>query len=197
MNEFQQATFLTSAAKVSQLPADQGVEVAIVGRSNAGKSSVLNVLTNQKHLARTSKTPGRTQLINLFQLDQTRRLVDLPGYGFAKVSESIKRQWQETLSQYLEERECLKGLILVMDCRHPFKDTDSAIIDWCLESDLACHILLNKADKLSRSQQQTALLQAKKKLKEHSELVTMQLFSTLNRQGLDELKKQLQSWYKF
>ncbi|MDF2691135.1 MAG: engB [Gammaproteobacteria bacterium] len=197
MNEFQQASFLISAAKLNQLPADTGVEVAIVGRSNAGKSSVLNVLTNQKNLARTSKTPGRTQLINLFKLDEQRRLVDLPGYGFAKVPESVKQQWQETLSQYLQERESLKGLILVMDCRHPFKDTDSSIIDWCLDSNLACHILLNKADKLSRSQSQTTLLQAQKSLKEHKELVSIQLFSTFNRQGLDDLKNKLRSWYNF
>lgn len=193
--EFNHASFLISAAKLSQLPADVGIEVAIVGRSNAGKSSVLNTLTNHKGLARTSKTPGRTQLINLFKLDDQRRLVDLPGYGFAKVSDAIKEQWQETLSQYLQERESLKGLIVVMDCRHPFKDTDSSIIDWCEQSHLACHILLNKADKLSYSQQQTTLLQAKKLIAKR-ENVSVQLFSTLNRLGLDELKKQLNAWYK-
>ncbi|MDF2530048.1 MAG: engB [Gammaproteobacteria bacterium] len=197
MNEFQLARFLISAAKIEQLPYDNGIEVAIVGRSNAGKSSVLNVLTGQKNLARTSKTPGRTQLINLFQLDETRRLVDLPGYGFAKVSEAIKQEWQHTLSLYLQERKSLKGLLLVMDCRHPFKDTDNSIIDWCLASNLPCHILLNKADKLSRSAQQRTLLQAKKDLAEDSELISIQLFSTFNRQGLDDLKRQLQTWYKF
>jgi len=196
MIEFNRAQFLTSAAKIEQLPADQGVEVAIVGRSNAGKSSVLNTLTQQKNLARTSKTPGRTQLINLFQLDEQRRLVDLPGYGFAKVSESIKQQWQHTLTLYLQERASLKGLILVMDCRHPFKDTDNSIIEWCGLSNLACHILLNKADKLSYSQQKLALFQAQKTIANNAN-VSVQLFSNLNKRGLDELKKQLVSWYKF
>ncbi|MDO8953804.1 MAG: ribosome biogenesis GTP-binding protein YihA/YsxC [Gammaproteobacteria bacterium] len=195
MIEFQQATFLISAAKVEQLPPDTGVEVAIVGRSNAGKSSVLNILTGQKQLARTSKTPGRTQLINLFSIDDKRRLVDLPGYGFAKVAESIKIQWQKTLSQYLQERKSLKGLLLVMDCRHPFRDTDCSVIDWCLESNLPCHILLNKADKLSYSQQKTCLMQAEKAIAEDN-IVSVQLFSTFNRLGVDTLKKHLQAWYK-
>ena len=127
---YRQAQFLTSAAALNQLPPDEGIEVAFAGRSNAGKSTVLNVLTGQRQLARTSKTPGRTQLINLFTLDEHRRLVDLPGYGFAQVPQSVKLRWQETLSQYLEQRDCLKGLILLMDSRHPLQALDLNLLDW-------------------------------------------------------------------
>ena len=127
-NPYTRVTFLKSAAQLSQLPEDMGYEVAFVGRSNAGKSSALNTLTQNKRMARTSKTPGRTQLINLFTLDESRRLVDLPGYGYAKVSASLVRNWQQLLSDYLRVRESLKGLIIIMDCRHPLTPLDVSLI---------------------------------------------------------------------
>ena len=127
---YRQTTFLTSAAKLSQLPIDQGIEVAFAGRSNAGKSSALNALTGQRGLARASKTPGRTQLINLFELQPDKFLVDLPGYGFAKVSIEVKKRWQETLAQYLQQRKCLAGLVLLSDIRHPLKELDVNMLDW-------------------------------------------------------------------
>src|SRR5262245_48745088 len=131
-NPYVKAVFLKSAARVSQLPPDLGYEVAFAGRSNAGKSSALNCLTGIKNLARTSKTPGRTQLINLFQLDEERRLVDLPGYGYAKVAMQVKMDWQQNLAHYLEVRNSLKGLVLLMDIRHPLKDLDKMMVDWAL-----------------------------------------------------------------
>jgi GTP-binding protein len=196
MNHYRQATFLISAAQLSQLPGGNGIEVAFAGRSNAGKSSALNALTQQKNLARTSKTPGRTQLINLFSLDDQRRLVDLPGYGYAKVSENIKLQWQATLSEYLHQRESLKGLVLLMDCRHPLKDTDAVMIQWCQDSGLPCHLVLTKSDKLSRQQQMTTLREVEKAIAD-SPLFTVQLLSALNRQGLDQLEHQLDQWFGY
>ena len=147
-NPYAQATFLKSAALVKQLPDDIGLEVAFAGRSNAGKSSALNCLTNQRQLAKTSKTPGRTQLINVFTLnDDSLRLIDLPGYGFAKVSQKIKQEWQKNLAHYLQVRKSLKGLIVLMDIRHPLKDLDTLMIDWAIKENLSVHILLTKCDK--------------------------------------------------
>lgn len=155
--DFTKATFSLSAARLEQLPDDTGVEVAFVGRSNAGKSSVLNQLTQNKKLARVSKTPGRTQLINVFVVDQKRRLIDLPGYGFAKVPMEVKLEWQKVLESYLRTRECLKGLVLVMDIRHPLTDFDRHLLAWASSSDLAVHILLNKSDKLKYGAIKTTL----------------------------------------
>lgn len=147
------AHFLTSAATFEQLPVDTGAEIAFAGRSNAGKSTAINRLTGQKQLARASKTPGRTQLINFFSLDETHRLVDLPGYGFAKVPLAIKLRWQETMTRYLEARQSLVGLVLLMDIRHPLKPEDIELLSWTQQSHLETVILLTKADKLSRQQQ--------------------------------------------
>ncbi|NCX93528.1 MAG: YihA family ribosome biogenesis GTP-binding protein [Gammaproteobacteria bacterium] len=191
---YQRASFLKSAALLSQLPEDVGIEVAFAGRSNAGKSSVLNVLTQQKGLARTSKTPGRTQLINLFGLEEGRRLVDLPGYGYAAVPEEVKLRWQKTLHRYLEDRNSLKGLVLVMDVRHPLKPFDAAMVEWARQGELPIHILLNKADKLSKSQAIQTLKQVTAALSTNP-FATVQLFSTLTREGLDEFIQKLDHWF--
>lgn len=194
INPYSKAEFIKSAARVNQLPDDIGYEVAFAGRSNAGKSSALNCLTGIKNLARTSKTPGRTQLINLFSIDETRRLVDLPGYGYAKVALQIKLEWQKNLAHYLESRQSLKGLILVMDVRHPLKDLDQMMIDWSLNRDLPVHILLTKSDKLSRSDVKNTLLKVLKHYELAAHLVSAQAFSSLNKDGVDTLIKQLNQW---
>lgn len=196
MSVYNQTVFLKSAARVSQLPEDTGFEVAFAGRSNAGKSSALNCLTGIKSLARTSKTPGRTQLINLFYVtDENRRLVDLPGYGYAKVSAKIKQAWQAHLAEYLEVRQCLKGLVLLMDIRHPLKELDQTMVSWCLTRQLPVHILLTKADKLSKSQAiQTLALVKKHYAPWIDQGVSVQVFSSLKRQGLDILEQQLNTW---
>jgi len=194
---YTKAQFLLSAAKLNQLPSDEGFEAAFAGRSNAGKSSALNVITQKPGLARTSKTPGRTQLINVFTLDEDRRLVDLPGYGYAKVSEDVKRRWQATLAQYLETRLCLKGLILLMDIRHPLKALDENMLAWAYARGLAIHILLTKADKLSRSAGLQVLQGVNKVLNQKGydkELVSAQLFSALAKTGLEEVYAVLDRW---
>jgi GTP-binding protein len=191
---YQNAEFLLSAAKISQLPSDVGAEVAFVGRSNAGKSSTLNALCQQKNLAKTSKTPGRTQLINVFELDAAHRLIDLPGYGFAKVSVDIKARWQKTLNTYLENRQCLQGLVLVMDARHPLKEVDKMLIQWTEATELPLHILLNKADKLKKGVAKQTLLQVQKALAEFPHC-SLQLFSAEKRDGLEQLKSVLAIWF--
>jgi GTP-binding protein len=195
-NPFRVARYLMGAAKLSQLPPDFGIEVAFAGRSNAGKSTALNAITDQKSLAKTSKTPGRTQLINLFRLDDERRLTDLPGYGFAKVAKNIKEQWQKTLSTYLQERECLQAMIIFMDIRHPAKETDKQMITWAVEAQLPVHVVLSKADKLKSGARKAALLAAKKQLARISEDITCQVFSATQKLGLDELIEMLEVWYQ-
>ena len=192
---YQTAKYLLGAAKLAQLPPDQGIEVAFAGRSNAGKSSALNTLTQQKSLARTSKTPGRTQLINVFTLDEERRLIDLPGYGYAKVPEAMKLQWQEELSRYLQQRQCLRGLVLLMDIRHYLKDTDKDMLSWAAEVGLPVHCLLSKADKLKQGAKSKAVLQCKKAVKELHPGASVQAFSSLKREGLDQLYTVLDQWY--
>lgn len=192
---YQKAKFLLSAARMSQMPTDEGMEVAFVGRSNAGKSTALNILTGQKQLARTSKTPGRTQLVNFFGLDEERRLVDLPGHGYAKVSSSMKRDWQKLIDSYLRDRGCLKGLVLLMDIRHPLQPFEQEIIQWASQVQLPVHILLTKADKLKRGPASTALLTVKKKIKQHGKLISVQIFSALKHIGVEELAQQLNSWF--
>jgi GTP-binding protein len=196
---YRAASFVISAAKLSQLPQDSGPEVAFAGRSNAGKSSAINRLCGQKSLARTSKTPGRTQLINLFQLDEQRHLVDLPGYGYAKVAEEIKRRWQQTMEAYLSERDSLHGLILLMDVRHPLKPVDQQLLDWCWEVEMPVHVLLTKADKLKRGAAQNTLLQVRKELKARAPdgLCSVQLFSSLKGTGLTEVYQVLDRWLGF
>ncbi len=193
---FTKATFMMSAPSIRECPPELGSEVAFAGRSNAGKSSAINALTNNHKLARTSKTPGRTQLINFFGLSDTQRLVDLPGYGYAKVSRSMKEQWQRDLSEYLYKRQSLKGLILLMDIRHPLQEFDTTVLEWAVNRRMAVHILLTKADKLNRGPAKTVLLKVGKTLKEMGldQEVSLQLFSSLNNTGLDELKLKLNQW---
>lgn len=193
-NPYAKAVFLKSAARVIHLPEDTGYEVAFAGRSNAGKSSALNCLTGIKGLARTSKTPGRTQLINLFALDEERRLVDLPGYGYAKVALQVKAEWQKHLAHYLEIRQSLKGLVLLMDVRHPLKDLDQMMIDWALNRELPVHILLTKADKLSRSDVKNTVLKVRKHYELAAHLINVQAFSSLKKEGVDELVQILNKW---
>ncbi len=194
MNPFYHAAkFMMSAPSLDYLPLDEGYEIAFAGRSNSGKSSTLNTLCTQKTLAKTSKTPGRTQLINLFQLDAQRRLVDLPGYGYAKVSRTTKERWQETLAAYLEQRQCLQGVFLIMDIRHPLKELDQNFIAWTTAQRLPLHILLNKCDKLSRNQAHQALIMVKNHLLYHPEAST-QLFSAHAKTGLDEAYATMDRW---
>lgn len=191
---YRQTVFQTSAAKLSQTPADQGFEVAFAGRSNAGKSSAINTLCDQKSLARTSKTPGRTQLLNFFAIDDQRRIVDLPGYGYAKVAEGIKREWQGTLAHYLEQRQCLRGLMLMMDIRHPLMPYDRQMLDWAAHIGLPVHVLLTKADKLKRGPAGNTLLQVRATLQALSADFSAQTFSSLNRDGIDEAHARLDAW---
>ena len=194
---FHKAKYTQSAPSIRECPPEDGIEVAFAGRSNAGKSSAINTLTNNHKLARVSKTPGRTQLINFFELSDTQRLVDLPGYGYAKVSRDQKELWQRHLSEYLRERRCLKGLILLMDIRHPLQEFDTTMLNWATDSQMPVHILLTKADKLSRGQAGSALMAVKKELKNAnlSDLVSVQIFSSLKNTGLDDLKAKLQTWF--
>lgn len=193
---FNQAFFTQSAPSIRECPPETGREVAFAGRSNAGKSSALNTLTNNSKLARTSKTPGRTQLINYFELGEDTRLVDLPGYGYAKVSRAMKDRWQENLSEYLHERQCLAGLVVVMDIRHPMQEHDTLVINWAIEAKMPVHLLLTKADKLKRGPAQNTLLQVKKSLKEAGvdDLISVQTFSSLKRAGLDQLQSTITGW---
>ncbi len=187
--------FVKSAAKLSQCPMEILREVAFAGRSNAGKSSALNRLTGHKKLARTSKTPGRTQLINYFQIGELPlALVDLPGYGFAKVPLAVKNEWQRELDNYLQNRDALIGLVLLMDIRHPLKEFDNAMIQWAKRAEMPLHILLTKADKLKRGPAQSALLQVRKAVSSLGKLVSVQTYSSLNGEGTGELQKRLNSW---
>ena len=190
------ARFLISAPTLALCPPDEGAEVAFAGRSNAGKSSAINALTQQKALARTSRTPGRTQLINFFTVagDSTRRLVDLPGYGYAKVPEKVKLEWQRHLADYLRARRALKGVVLVMDVRHPLTEFDQLLLGWADEQDMPVHILLTKADKLKPGAARGALQQVRHRLQEWEDLVSVQLFSALKRQGVEEAGMRLDAW---
>jgi GTP-binding protein len=192
---YRRARFLKSAAQLPQSPPDEGTEVAFAGRSNAGKSSALNVLCGQKNLARASKTPGRTQLLNFFALDESRRLVDLPGYGYAKVAEAVKRQWQQSLADYIEHRRCLRGMILLMDIRHPLKEFDLQMLQWNTHQGLPTHILLTKADKLKTGAAKSTLLQVQRELSNRPE-ITIQLFSALKQRGIDECHRVLDIWFE-
>lgn len=190
----QQATFMLSAAKVQQCPADTGLEVAFAGRSNAGKSSALNTLTHA-NLARTSKTPGRTQLLNFFALDDERRLVDLPGYGYAKVPIPLKQHWQHHLEAYLGSRESLVGVFLMMDVRHPLTEFDRMMLDWASASGMPLHILLTKSDKLAFGAAKNALLAIQRDLRAGwGDNVSVQLFSAPKRQGIEQAQQVLGEW---
>ena len=188
LNWLRRAAFLMSAPKLSICVEDTGYEIAFAGRSNAGKSSAINALTNQKQLARASKKPGRTQMINFFSLgNPDQRLVDLPGYGYAAVPEAMKIVWQKELENYLIHRKSLQGLVLLMDIRHPLQHFDLMMLEWAHSRHLFVHILLTKADKLNRGPANKTLLDVKQQLKKMKLDFSIQLFSSLNRIGLEEL----------
>ena len=194
VNPFRIATYVLNAHELKQLPEDIGIEVAIAGRSNAGKSSAINTFTDQKSLARTSKTPGRTQQIVIFRLDDERRIADLPGYGYAKVPPKLKDHWRNVMERYFQTRKCLKGVVLVMDIRHPMREFDQQMLAWCVSSDVRCHILLTKADKLKRGPAQATLLKIRKDL---PDIASVQTFSSSKKAGLDQLVEVLSGWYGY
>lgn len=193
---FQNATFYISAHHLRDLPDPIGIEVAFAGRSNAGKSSALNTLANHNRLAYVSKQPGRTQLINFFSLGNDCFLVDLPGYGYAKVPASMRAHWQMTLSKYLSQRSTLYGLVLVMDCRHPLTPLDRQMLDWFSPSGRPIHVLLTKSDKLSRNAANQTLQAVKKELQSIWGNCTIQLFSSLKKQGVEEAETVIGAWLK-
>ncbi len=193
LQRFNHTTFLTSASRLSECPADTGMEIAFAGRSNVGKSSVINSITANSRLARISKTPGRTQLLNFFQVSDTLRLVDLPGYGYAKVPEKIRQHWGAELQKYFSKRQSLRGLVLVMDIRHPLKDSDMQMLEWCKSASLPVHVVLNKSDKLSRGAVSSTLAKVKRNplMQDNS----AQSLSTLKGLGVEELQKKMGSWF--
>lgn len=188
---------MLSASKLSEAPEDQGKEVAFAGRSNAGKSSAINTLTRQNSLARISKTPGRTQLLNFFEIDAERKIVDLPGYGYAKVPLAVKKQWHKMMEDYLHKRNALCGIILMMDIRHPLTDFDMQMIEWCEHTQLPLHILLTKADKLNYGAAKNTLFKVQRELSDIEVNVTLQLFSSLKKTGIDEAHQLLDQWFGF
>ncbi|QLK45238.1 YihA family ribosome biogenesis GTP-binding protein [Vibrio owensii] len=192
---YQNTHFITSAPDIRHLPEDEGVEIAFAGRSNAGKSSALNRLTNQKSLAKTSKTPGRTQLINLFKVEEGCHIVDLPGYGFAQVPIEMKNKWQKSLGEYLQKRECLKGLVVLMDIRHPMKDLDQQMIFWAIDSRIPVQVLLTKADKLKSGARKQTLLKIRKQVETFGGDVSVDVFSSLKGLGVDQLRAKLDTWF--
>jgi GTP-binding protein len=194
---YHQAKFILSAPRLQDTPPDQGMEIAFAGRSNAGKSSAINALVQQNALARVSKTPGRTQLLNFFSIDETRKIVDLPGYGYAKVPESIKKDWQNMMETYLNQRKALCGIVLVMDIRHPLTEFDWQMIEWCENGELPLHLLLTKADKLTYGAAKNTLLQIQKEMSQMRTEITMQLFSALKKTGIDDIHFLLDQWFKF
>ena len=191
---FREAQFLLSAPKLAQCPPDEGMEVAFAGRSNAGKSTAINRITGRRALARTSKTPGRTRLLNFFQLDEQRRLVDLPGYGYAKVDKATKQQWQQDMEEYLAGRQCLRGLVLMMDIRHPLKDFDLMLLDWAAAAEMPVHILLTKADKLKRGPGLNTARQVERALSSHPAPLSLQLFSGTAGTGVEQARDLLARW---
>lgn len=197
MSRYSHAKFVISAPDIGHMEQDSGIEVAFAGRSNAGKSSALNRLTRQKNLARTSKTPGRTQMINVFELAEERRLIDLPGYGFAQVPLAMKIKWQKSLGEYLEKRESLKGLVVLMDIRHPFKDLDQELIHWAVGAKIPVLVLLTKADKLKSGKRKQQLMMCREASLAFCGDVTVHVFSSLNGLGLENLEGKLNQWFDF
>ena len=195
MGLFDRAMYVASAHDLEQLPPDAGAEVAFVGRSNAGKSSAINTLANHRRLAFVSKTPGRTQLINFFALGDERTLVDLPGYGYAEVPARVKAHWQNVMAAYVSTRLSLKGLVLIMDARHPLKALDVKLLDWYLPTGKPVHCLLTKADKLSKSDQALTLRKVIKLLDAAGHNATVQLFSSLKKEGLEEAESAIQALF--
>ena len=193
MSQFPDAKFILSANSTAQFLPDDGREVAVAGRSNAGKSSAINVIVNRRQFARTSKAPGRTRLVNFFALREGQRLVDLPGYGFARVSDSLRHHWGQLLQRYFEERRSLSGLLLIVDIRRQLKDFDRQMLEFAGSVDLPVHLLLTKADKLKRGQAANALLAVRKEL---GNSAGVQLFSALDRQGVDEAREVLERFLR-
>lgn len=192
-NPLQSAQFLLSTPSLQHAPSDSGLEVAFAGRSNAGKSSALNILCNQKALARTSKTPGRTQQLVFFSITEQARLVDLPGYGYARVNTQTQRQWQQLMEAFLGKRQALQGIVLLMDIRHPLTDYDRQMLEWCDYHNMSVLVLLTKADKLSRGAAQTTLLGVRRELAKQPNC-SIQLFSATKRLGLEEARQQICHW---
>lgn len=188
--------FITSAPDIRHLPEDTGIEIAFAGRSNAGKSSSINRLCDQKNLVKTSKTPGRTQLINLFKVADGCHIVDLPGYGFAQVPLALKQKWQKSLGEYLQKREQLKGLVVLMDIRHPMKDLDQDLIYWAVQSNLPVQVLLTKCDKLKAGARKAQLVRIQEAALAFCGDVEVGLYSSLQGTGVDKLKNKLNSWYQ-
>ena len=186
--------FLLGAAEPHQFPQDEKIEIAFAGRSNVGKSSAINAIANRRKLARTSKTPGRTQQINFFSLGEDARLVDLPGYGFAQVPLAIKNKWQKTIQNYLAERKNLVILVLLMDIRHPLTDLDQQMVDWASDSELPTQILLTKADKLKRGKAAATVLQVEKRLSTVKGQFAVEPFSSLNYTGVSQMRSQMAEW---
>lgn len=193
---YHQAKFINSSPHLKNTPPDEGKEVAFAGRSNAGKSSAINTLTRQNALARISKTPGRTQMLNFFEINDNLRFVDLPGYGYAKVPLEVKHEWHKLMETYLLKRKSLSGIILVMDVRHPLTDFDWQMVEWCQHSDLPLHILLTKADKLTYGAGKNTLLQVQRELSDVTIPLSIQLFSSLKKQGVDEVHEALDNLFK-
>jgi len=196
-NIFTNLKFLVSAFSLRDLPEDIGTEIAFCGRSNSGKSSVLNAISRNKGLAKTSKTPGRTRAINIFYLDEKKknRIADLPGYGFARVSKKTQKEWAKLINNYLNFRKSLRGLIIIMDIRHPFKESDLTLIDWCCKTNTPLLILLNKSDKLSNNRVKEAENQANSVLKEMNLMEQVIAFSSTKNTGLEKLDKELGVWF--
>ena len=194
MLNFSRTTFLQSASALENAPPDLGSEVAFAGRSNSGKSSAINALTRQGKLARTSRTPGRTQLINFFCVSESQRLVDLPGYGFAKVPLAVKKKWNLQLERYLQYRQSLRGLIMLMDIRHPLTEPDQQMLGWAIAASMPVHILLTKSDKLKRGPAKNTLQAVTSRLAAQAGSISVQLFSSLKREGVEELTVQLCGW---
>ncbi len=189
-----EAAFLRAVARAAQLPADKGAEVAFAGRSNAGKSTAINVITSRNGLARTSKTPGRTQQIVFFRLDDDRRLVDLPGYGYARVPDEVRRSWAKLVETYLTGRRSLKGVILLTDARRPLMQLDLQLVQWCAAAVVPVHALLTKSDKLKRAQAAQALLQAERRAAGIGASLSLQLFSGLKRDGVEAAVDRVCGW---
>lgn len=192
---YHQAQFINSAPQLKDAPKDEGLEVAFAGRSNAGKSSAINALTRQKNLARISKTPGRTQMLNFFQFAEGKKFVDLPGYGYARVPLAVKEKWHKMMENYLSKRKSLCGIILVMDVRHPLTEFDWQMINWCEHNSLPLHIILTKADKLAYGAAKNTLLKVESELGKINFPLSLQLFSAVSKTGVDEIHQILDQWF--
>jgi len=196
-NIFFSTRFLVSVFSLKDLPADTGLEIAFCGRSNSGKSSVLNAITRNKKLAKTSKTPGRTRAINIFSIDDQKmnRIADLPGYGFARVSKQTQKEWAKLITAYLNGRQSLRGLVIIMDIRHPFKESDLTLIDWCSETNTPLLIVLNKSDKLSKSGALREVEKANLILKQMNLKGQALGFSSTKTTGIEKLDEKLKRWF--